>query len=269
MSSERAAPTASDPGPPLEALVLSPHLDDAALSCGGWIHRLASEGRRVLVVTVFTADPPGEGWFSDLARDLHGRWQLGNDAVAVRRGEDHQALDILGADLRHLGFLDALYRRDDDDGEGNGDPLYPTLESLFALPHRDDRVLVHRLARAFTALPATRRVVAPLAVGNHIDHQLVRDAARHAFGQRLEYFSDFPYCRSPIVLLKGLRATFGRPAWRWRRRRERLGRSDIDRKLDAIRCYRSQLATAFPDDAILERQVRRASWWGESLWRRR
>lgn len=268
MSSEPGGSAADGLGP-IDALVLSPHLDDAALSCGGWIHRLASEGGRVLVVTVFTADPPAQGWLSELAQDLHRRWQLGDDAVEVRRREDHQALERLDAGSRHLAFLDALYRRDDDDGEGNGDPLYPTLESLFALPHRDDKVLLHRLARAFTALPEAERIVAPLAAGHHIDHQLVRNAAIHAFGRRLEHFADFPYSRSPAALVKGLRATLGKSPLSWRRRRQRLRRVDIEAKLEAIRCYRSQLGTAFADETTLERQVRRASRWGESLWRHR
>ena len=253
---------------PADALILSPHLDDAALSCGGWIHRLADEGRRVVVVTLFTADPPAEGWLSDLARDLHQRWELGQDAVERRRGEDREALALLGATLRHLGFLDALYRRDDDDGEGEGDPLYPTLETLFGPIHRDDRVLVHRLARTFSRLPEADRIVAPLGIGGHVDHRLVREAAVHAFGPRLEFFEDFPYNRSKRALAKGLRDALG-PMWRWRRRRQRLGRHHIDRKLEAIRCYRSQLGTAFPDDATLERQVRRASRFGECLWQRR
>jgi hypothetical protein len=44
------------------ALALSPHLDDAAFSCGGLLHALGAAGWDVATVTVFTAsvaDPTG------------------------------------------------------------------------------------------------------------------------------------------------------------------------------------------------------------------
>ncbi|KAB2956573.1 MAG: PIG-L family deacetylase, partial [Thermoanaerobaculia bacterium] len=55
-----------------DLLVLSPHLDDAVLSCGGRIADEVARGRDVLVVTVFTADEPAEPP-SRLAADLRRR----------------------------------------------------------------------------------------------------------------------------------------------------------------------------------------------------
>ena len=56
----------------LTHVYLSPHLDDAVLSCGGMIHRQAQAGERVVVVTVCAGDPP-PGPLSDFARSLHER----------------------------------------------------------------------------------------------------------------------------------------------------------------------------------------------------
>ena len=40
----------------LKHVYLSPHLDDAVLSCGGAIHRAGAAGEAVLVITVFAAE---------------------------------------------------------------------------------------------------------------------------------------------------------------------------------------------------------------------
>ena len=49
---------------------LSPHLDDAVLSCGGLIHRQVVAGQRPLVVTIFAGTPPVDVELSDFARFL-------------------------------------------------------------------------------------------------------------------------------------------------------------------------------------------------------
>ena len=58
-----------------DLIYLSPHLDDAALSCGGQIARFRGEGRSVLIVTVTAGDPP-TGAESRYIQELHSRWQL-------------------------------------------------------------------------------------------------------------------------------------------------------------------------------------------------
>ena len=63
------------------ALYLSPHLDDAALSCGGQIAQATRQGRRVLIVTVMAGDPPMEAG-NDYIVSLHARWELDRDAAA-------------------------------------------------------------------------------------------------------------------------------------------------------------------------------------------
>ncbi|MEZ4728018.1 MAG: PIG-L family deacetylase [Caldilineaceae bacterium] len=41
-----------------DAIYLSPHLDDVALSCGGQIFGATRTGQRVLIVTITAGDPP-------------------------------------------------------------------------------------------------------------------------------------------------------------------------------------------------------------------
>jgi LmbE family N-acetylglucosaminyl deacetylase len=55
-----------DAWPPGDVAVVSPHLDDAALSLGAAIAALTRSGRTVRVVTPFAGDPssdaPANGW---------------------------------------------------------------------------------------------------------------------------------------------------------------------------------------------------------------
>ena len=41
-------------------IFLSPHPDDAVLSCGGWIYQLAQDGERPIVITIFGGDRPAD-----------------------------------------------------------------------------------------------------------------------------------------------------------------------------------------------------------------
>ena len=66
-----------------ELVVLSPHLDDAALSCGGTLAEAGTRGGRALVVTLCTAVPDARGRGSR-------RWAAGlePEGVLARREED-------------------------------------------------------------------------------------------------------------------------------------------------------------------------------------
>ncbi|HOU40916.1 MAG TPA: PIG-L family deacetylase [Promineifilum sp.] len=61
-------------------LYLSPHFDDAILSCGGQIARHTAAGQSVLVVTITGGDPP-DNPPSDTVAMLHRRWAASMAAV--------------------------------------------------------------------------------------------------------------------------------------------------------------------------------------------
>ena len=53
-------------------------------------------------------------------------------------------------------------------------------------------------ARRPCTLPAARQLVAPLTVGQHVDHKLTQLAAEEAFGSGvLLYYEDYPYAQLP------------------------------------------------------------------------
>jgi LmbE family N-acetylglucosaminyl deacetylase len=170
---------------------LSPHLDDAALSCGGMIVRQRAAGEAVLVVTLCTAAPPPTGPFSDLALEFHAAWGLSPaEVVAARLREDEAAMAALGCDALWAGELDAIYRHP---------AAYNTREALFGTPAPDDPLLpaLRRLLAVLRERFPAATFYAPLGVGHHVDHQLAHRAALEAAGQPLALYEDFPYVARP------------------------------------------------------------------------
>jgi hypothetical protein len=96
--------------PPVIALALSPHLDDAAFSCGGTLARLAEAGWRVVVATLFTRSVPDPTGFA-LACQLDKGLGPEVDYMALRRAEDRDAMRALGAEARWLDLPEAPHRR--------------------------------------------------------------------------------------------------------------------------------------------------------------
>src|SRR4051795_10216439 len=139
-------------------VVLSPHLDDAVLSC--W-HLLA--GGDATVVTVFAGVPqPGTcGWWDRLtgASDSAAR-------ARERLEEDSRALALAGARSVRLDLLDEQYR-------GNGEA--PAVAEAIAEHVRD-----------------ADAVYAPLGILLHSDHALVRDSAL-ALREDLRIYADHPH----------------------------------------------------------------------------
>jgi len=225
-------------------LVLSPHLDDAALSCPTYLQRTPD----AYVATVFT-----EG------DDAHYR---------RRRSEDRKALRELGARPIHLGFLDAPYRS----------PKYRDFCGIVFGRAREYRGTVRALAEAIEELDSRlhpRVILAPLAIGNHIDHRVVRDAALAVVSSdRLLFYEDRPYAFVPKSWKHYFAARYVRryrgtatdrrimkawesvPPFPHSLRRASLLEArpaEIARTLLALSAYRTQLPDLFEDAAEMRR----------------
>jgi LmbE family N-acetylglucosaminyl deacetylase len=90
-----------------QVIVVSPHLDDAVLSCG---QALAAQPGST-VVTVFAAVPDSDLPVTDF--DVRSGFTSARDAVVGRRAEDERACSILAATPIHLDYFDRQY------GHGN------------------------------------------------------------------------------------------------------------------------------------------------------
>ncbi|MFN3742541.1 MAG: PIG-L deacetylase family protein [Anaerolineales bacterium] len=175
-------------------IYLSPHLDDAVLSCGGLIAEQRSRKLEVEVWTIF-AGLPSEHAGGLLAAYLHSRWGFvnGRQAMQERREENERASSMLLAKPRYFPFLDCIYRQDEE-----GHPLY---DNIFAPPHPAENDLPARIAAVLQEHLGEHDVlVSPLAVGEHVDHVLVRQAAE-MLARPLWGYAEVPYIfRSPQEL---------------------------------------------------------------------
>lgn len=240
---------------------LSPHLDDAVLSCGGAIHRQATLGNRVLVVTIFAGEPvlgdrggqpshpemqSGDavlaGAFSAFALEQHRYWGNPHHPIALRRAEDVAALTLVGASATHLDYLDAVYR-----AASGTRWLYTDVAALFGAVDPEDPVTPEAVARSLADLlppPGEVALYAPLGIGHHVDHLIVHDAAKHLIsaGHAVAYYEEYPYAEVPGAVEAALDRTGARG---WEEEIIPLSPSDVTARVAAIAYYRSQLGILF------------------------
>lgn len=253
----------------LHTLVLSPHLDDGILSCGGEMNHLTASGQRVTMATLCAADMATDA--TPFARKVFHYMGLDwRDGMAARREEDLEACRLLHVEALHFDLGEAI-NRVVPSAQGSRCP-YTSGRTLFGPPQEDDeQIVARRLDEIFTALPSARRWLVPLGIGGHVDHRLVRTAAeRHAAnaGAKLLYYEDFPYSRK----LKNRFRVLGLfPRRTLRPITVSLEPTDLERKIDAIAAYRSQVAPLFGDHrrltAAVHTDARRCG--GERRWERR
>ncbi len=229
------------------SIFLSPHPDDAVLSCGGTIYRLAENGYRPIVITLFGGDRPIGTPLSAFARDLQQRWQLGENAPAARRDEDRAACDQLGAMLIHLPFADAVYRSDPVTQRW----LYDSEAAIFGPVREAD--IVARVAEALQSklrlAGSSVRVFVPLTAGGHVDHVITRAAAER-LKIDLDYYEDYPYAEQPD------RLTHVWGAAEWRSEAVELSEAALHAKINAFLCHRSQISTFYRDDDEVAQRMR-------------
>lgn len=214
------------------ALLLSPHLDDAVFSCGGTIATLVRNGWRVVVATVFTRSVhPATGFALACQRDKG----LGDDVdyMALRRDEDADAIAILGAETLWLDLPEAPHRG------------YATAAALFSEFVSEDGVA----ASLETILDRTMQelnpdlLLAPAALGGHVDHRRVLDAVIALGGDRAAAFwRDVPYIiRDPDVAV-------AKPELAFLENIRLPIPAALDLKIDAAAAYRSQTGFQFGGD---------------------
>jgi LmbE family N-acetylglucosaminyl deacetylase len=147
----------------MATVILSPHLDDAVLSC--W--HLLTQPVEVTVINVFAGvpGPTAPGWW-----DRYTGATDSAERVRERVEEDRRALALAGRTPVNLNLLDEQYR----DGEQPLDP--PTGQIAAPIAHRD-------------------QIYAPAAFAGHPDHLLVRAAALElrAEGYEVSLYADLPH----------------------------------------------------------------------------
>ena len=244
-------------------IYLSPHLDDAVLSCGGLIHKQVRQGDQVAVWTICAGDPPKEP-FSDFAQGQHAMWNLDGEAAAARRVEDQQACEALGASWRHFSVPDCIYRRSPDDGRA----LYASEEAIFGPVDPAEGPLISGLAEDLArGLPAGAQVVIPLGVGGHVDHRLTCHAAG-SLPFFLWYYAELPYVNRNSDWMDGASPLQGDPDWE--SQRFPLGADDLDAWQAGVAAYGSQLPVFWPSTDEMRKGIidYAGQVGGARIWRR-
>jgi hypothetical protein len=216
------------------AVILSPHLDDAAFACFFLL-------RGAVVVNVFNGVPaPGTlSWWDERCGATDSA-----DRAQRRIREDAAALAPYVSEVRGLGILESAYRP-----RGGADA-------------EEVRPLVEERLREHAELLAGSVVYAPLAGGapQHSDHLDLREAVRavrEELGFDLTIYADDGYCVTdgawPRFLVEGGSEP---PGW-WQRlarelpemgplegaRRVALDADDAAAKLETMQAYETQWQT--------------------------
>lgn len=222
---------------PSRQVFLSPHYDDIALSCGGTAALISSDGSAAEIALIFGDFPDPSLPLTAFASEMHEKWGL--DALEVinaRRREETTASAVLGSRDRYLPFLDAIYRED----------RYLNDDDLFGRPRDDEAGIASQIvaALAIENNPTGEiRFYAPLAIGDHVDHQHAYAAGRNLAdqGHDVYFYEDLPYALIPGTLDHRL-DEIGHEV-------EVAGLVDVttvwEKKIDAIMAYPSQLAVIF------------------------
>lgn len=207
-------------------------------------------GLAVEVWTIFSGDPPSEK-LTPFAESLHERWGTRpGDAIRQRRKEDIEACHVIGAAYQHFSFMDCIYRR-------HGDSLQPVVQvegDLFLRGYKKEQPLSEKLSALFKeTLSEADILVAPYAIGRHIDHQLVHAAVKGLRSQ-IWFYADYPYARESSLELN---------AWQ-----DRSGESylipvsgeGLEQWQIAVSAYTSQISTFWQNIDQMKRSLR--DYWG-------
>jgi len=206
------------------AVAVSPHLDDAVFSAGGTLAALAAAGWRVRVVTCFTASVADPSPFA-LSTQLDKGLTADVDYMALRRAEDTAALTHLGAEPVHLPLPEAPHRG------------YTSAPDLFAGQHADDGVAEPLTGALAPHLDGADLVLAPQAIGDHVDHRVVVDVVA-ALRPDAVWWRDAPYVlrRPDAPPWRGVPPGPEHPA---------DVAAHLDAKAAAARCYATQVGFQF------------------------
>ncbi len=227
----------------LPVFFISPHLDDAVLSAGGIMASL-SASVPVTLVTVFTK--AGRENTLSAKRFLQFCKELSGPSLYKKRiREDRAASQLLRVKIKHLGFVEALWRKK---------KKITRLERLFAwLPEikhtyaayffitrgriaKDDEIVRNAVAKKLRKILPKKKpfvIFSPIGTGNHVDHVLTRLASEDVASHPI-YWVDLPYA---IRLGKVTPSPTNHKSFRWIRQ--------LSKKKHAIAAYDTQINGLF------------------------
>lgn len=185
---------------------VSPHLDDAVFSSGGLLSELSKKGYNITLINVFTKPSTGPYTLS-IKKFLKScgytdAFKLYKDRIS----EDHDVAKKLGIKVINLNFIDALWRKKNLKFPFNMFAkiipemgyIYPIFRFAIAkgkIDKRDKKLITNVELKIKKVIKKQSVVFAPMAIGNHPDHQIVRNVSQKLFKQII-YWADYPYIKN-------------------------------------------------------------------------
>ena len=176
-------------------IILSPHFDDAIFSVGGLLAACSSQFKSMIVVNIFTSNPPKE--LTPQAKLFHRRY-IDENPVAIRCMLDQRAYSHYNIEIINLDFLDAIYRFD----VINKKPNYLDPIDIFSTVNPKDTYLAVSIFKSIEQqfkLTNEDVILSPLGVGGHVDHEITRLAAENFEQPLVLYYEDCPYSFQPTI----------------------------------------------------------------------
>ncbi len=229
----------------MKYLYLAPHFDDVAYSCSGHIALVAAqEGHESHLATVFPQEINCQT-SEQLNEQNTGQNepQKAKPFLSPRVKGDHALCQEFDLVSHLLPFVDAIYRGYslEDDASCRVFNDYSDAEEI------DVTIAIETLVNEIQ--PDV--VYAPLAIGNHVDHRLVRNAVLNLHarepGYRIEFYEDIPYVMSQPV----------NPAIAEQMSPHYIDITKVlDKKIDAMLCYENETCFHFGERSDLEQVLR-------------
>lgn len=194
---------------------VSPHLDDAIFSAGGLIDKINKRRKKITILNTFTkaSKPPYTISIKKFLKSCG--YVSADDLFKARIKEDLVAARMVKAKVINLGFTDALWRQ-----KGTRwilpelNYVYPIFRLSIAKGHisKHDNIVIKKLEKKIKQSISQRKgtvIFAPLAIGNHTDHLIVRNIISKSFKDVI-YWEDYPYVKTGkadknFIKIKGLK----------------------------------------------------------------
>ncbi len=174
----------------MNILVLSPHADDAILSCGDHIMKWIKKSTDITVCTIFTNfKTPVISKDAKLFLNHSGFTNI-NLFKKARDAEDKNALRYMGVNYTSPHLTDGAFR------VIKNKLVYESFDKLLSGKiSRLDKVTIKKLSY-FLQVTKTNYdlIIAPLGIGNHADHLITSFCAKQSISfNKLGFYIDVPY----------------------------------------------------------------------------
>jgi len=155
----------------MKILILSPHMDDAFLSLGGFVSRL-SMLHDFEILNIFSYDP----WVLD---DFKTTNKLEN--INIRKKEEMLNASIAGIKTNFLDLPAGWKERGYSKWQTNVDRKI------------DKKILIEVFNYLEKLVAFFDLIFSPLGIGGHVDHKLIRGIACKLTLSKIFYYEDLPY----------------------------------------------------------------------------